>query len=213
MFETDGVEKLLGYCFKDKSLISRAFTHSSISSDNNEKLEFLGDSVLGFVIAEYLYGLGQDEGEMTKRKADIVCEVNLSDAIDRLKVVSYLKAGNHLKSNITPSIKCDLCEAIIGALYLDGGIEVAKDFIFKHIDLGRKIIDFKSELQELIQQEGVNYINYKTEQIGGESHNPIFETNLLLKDKCISQATGSSKRESEQKAAEKALIILKGETL
>lgn len=207
------IEKSIGYTFKNKSLLLKAFTHSSYSTENNEKLEFLGDSILGYVIAEYLYKFGQDEGLMTKRKADIVCEVNLSDAIDKLNVMQYINAGAHLKTNITSAIKCDLCEAIIGALYLDGGIEATKKFIFEHINLGRKITDFKSELQELIQRDGVNYIHYDTVQVGGTSHKPIFETHLHLKDQCISIATGSSKRESEQRAAEKALNILKGETL
>ncbi len=205
------VERAIGYTFKDKDLICRAFTHSSVSGDNNEKLEFLGDSVLGFIVADYLYGLGEDEGQMTKKKADIVCEVSLAETIDNLDIVDNLYAGAHLKANITPAIKCDLCEAIIGAMYMDGGLQPCKDFVMKFVNLTKRIHDAKSELQELIQKEGVNYIHYDTTKVGGESHNPIFESRLYLHDRLVCSATGGSKREAEQKSAEKALEILKGE--
>ena len=205
------VEKAIGYNFKDKNLIYRAFTHSSVSSENNEKLEFFGDSVLGFIVADYLYKFGEDEGQMTKKKADIVCEVSLAETIDNLGVVDNLYAGPHLKANLTPAIKCDLCEAIIGAMYIDGGLQPCKDFVMKFVNLTKHIHDSKSELQELIQKEGVNYIHYNTTKVGGESHNPIFESRLYLHDKLVCSATGGSKREAEQKSAEKALKILKGE--
>ena len=103
------IEKKLHYTFNNKDLLKLAFTHSSYTDGpNNEKLEFLGDSVLGLIIAEYLYDFGQDEGQMTKRKADIVCETNLAQAVDGLGVVDCLLAGVHLKANISSAIKCDL---------------------------------------------------------------------------------------------------------
>ncbi len=201
------VEKIIDYKFKNPDLLNLAFTHCSFDNVNsNEKLEFLGDSVLGFIVTNILYNSDRNEGQLTRERAKIVCEDNLSRTIDKLNLEQFIISKNLV---VSKSIKCDLCEAIIGAIYLDGGLECAKKFVesFVSFDVEQKK-DFNTELQELIQQSGKNTIVYKTVQTAGTMNEPVFETNLFIEEKLISTASGKSKRVAEQAAAETALKIL-----
>ena len=201
------VEKIIGYCFKNKDLLVRAFTHRSFDNNlSNEKLEFLGDSVLGFVVTNILYTSDRNEGQLTKERAKIVCEENLSKTITSLGLSDFLISKNLIISN---AIKCDLCEAIIGAIYLDSGLDESRKFIEKFISFNVETKkDFKTELQEFVQQSGTNTIVYKTEMVAGTMNEPVFETNLYIDEKLISTEKGKSKRIAEQAAAKTALCKL-----
>lgn len=200
------VEKIIDYHFSSPDLLTLAFTHRSYDNLNsNEKLEFLGDSVLGFVVTNILYNSNMNEGQLTRERSKIVCEENLSKTITSLGLEKFIICKNLVVSS---AIKCDLCEAIIGAIYLDGGLESSKKFIEKFISFDVKTQkDFKTELQELVQQGGKNTIIYQTKQIAGTMNDPVFETNLFIDDKLVSTACGKSKRIAEQAAAQEALKL------
>lgn len=202
------VEKIIDYKFKNIDLLKLAFTHCSFDNVNsNEKLEFLGDSVLGFIVTNLLFNSERNEGQLTRERAKIVCEENLSKTIIKLNLDKFIISKNLIVSN---SIRCDLCEAIIGAIYLDGGLECSEKFVKSFISFNvEKQKDFKTELQELIQQSGRNTIVYDTYQTAGTMNEPVFETKLFIDKKLISTACGKSKRIAEQAAAETALNILR----
>ena len=163
----DKVYKVIGYEFKDSTLLDIAFSHSSYAHENkvssNERLEFLGDSILGFVVSEFLYNnYNLPEGKLSKLKAQIVSACTLKDIIDNLDLFEYIKLGTSLINQHNTdfaSIKADLFEALLGAVYLDGGIVEAKNFIYRFIELSTLVeqllnnnIDYKTTLQELVQQ-------------------------------------------------------------
>lgn len=202
------IESIIDYTFKDKTLLKLAFTHRSYNNFvNNEKLEFLGDSVLGFIVTNILFNSDSNEGELTRERARIVCEDNLNMCIEKLGVEKYLISKNLI---VSKAVKCDLCEAIIGAMYLDSGLIECEKFIrrFVNFDIAEQI-DYKTALQEFIQRGGKNTIVYKTYQKDGTLHNPVFETVLSIEDKIIATATGANKRLAEQAAANVALRELK----
>ena len=171
------IENLIGYSFRDKGLLETAFTHSSYcnehKAESNEKLEFLGDSVLNFAIAELLYLMSlEDEGAMTVSRASIVSREPLSAAVEKLGLLKYLRVGEGVKHvrNWSTKFKSNLFEAVLGAIYLDGGMESAKHFVYNH--LGREIAktaatDSKSRLQEYKQARFKDLdLVYKTEENG-----------------------------------------------
>lgn len=209
MFPCVEVESIIKYEFKDKEILKRAFTHSSLGSENNERLEFLGDSVLGYIVTCIIFDKYKlREGDLTKLRSNIVCEKNLSKTIYALNLDKYILLGNSYKGKPSRAMCCDLCEAIIGAIYLDSNhsVELAKKFIenFVSFDVEREI-DYKTTFQEKVQITMGNEIVYQTVQIGGTDNNPIFESKLILNGKIVATATGKNKREAEQNSAKIAL--------
>lgn len=216
----------IGYVFHDEALFTHALTHSSFSNENkmpkfsdNERLEFLGDAVLEIVSSDFLYKNYPDfsEGEMSKLRAALVCEPTLADVSKKLGIPEYIRmsigeektGGRELKS-----ITSDALEAIIGAMYLDGGIEPAQKFIEKNIltDIEeRKLFyDAKTVLQEKVQGKNLGKLSYVETEESGPDHNKTFCINAVLNDKIIGRGTGHSKKEAEQEAAYFALKNYKG---
>ncbi len=219
IFYLTEVEKLIGYTFKDKELLRQCFTHASYHGDSkkrhdNERLEFLGDSVLGFVVTDYLFkNKNNDEGKMTENKQGIVSTKPLAHAIDKLKLHSYLLKNETLK--VTDKLKENLFEAVVAGIYLDGGLEEAKKFIMKNLVLVVKDIngvtssDFKSQINEFSAKQKLGTVKYKLKTKKGSDHDPIFEVEAMLDSVVLATGSGKSKKIAEQKAAESALKKLK----
>ncbi|NLV49787.1 MAG: ribonuclease III [Clostridiales bacterium] len=214
------LEIVIGYKFKDLSLLERALTHSSYANENglarfdcNERLEFLGDSVLGFFVAEHLYKEypKYPEGEMTKMRAELVCEQSLFAIAESLFLGSYLRLGRGEEQGggrSRPSILADALEALLAAIYLDGGPSVALKFFKDHIltdTAGFSGRDYKTALQELVQQGGGESPSYIPVKESGPDHNKIFEAEVLINGKPSGRGIGRTKKESEQEAAKNAL--------
>ncbi len=182
-------EEIIGYCFKDKTLIKTAMTHSSYANENKrvrsyERLEFLGDAILGFVTAEYLYRSRKNaEGDLTKMRAALVCEPNLALVAEKLGFGSFLILGKGEElsnGRERPSILADVVEAIIGAIFIDGGIDEAKRFIDRFIlsgseDRSVSARDYKTELQELVQRNRESVLSYSLVGESGPDHDKTFE--------------------------------------
>lgn len=220
------LEQALGYRFRDRKLLRQALSHSSYANENRhdvlysyERLEFLGDSILGFVTAEYLYITFPDklEGELTRIRAELVCESNLAAVARSLRLGEYLLLGHGEEQGGgrgRSGILCDVMEAIIAAAFLDSGLEAAKGIISRLI-LPRlkeviKTRDYKTELQELIQRKRDQVITYELIVERGPDHCKEFVVRVLLNDREVGQGTGSSKKRAEQAAAAKAIEYLYG---
>lgn len=219
------LQKKIGYFFKNISYLNEALTHSSYSNEkksinanhNNERLEFLGDSVLSIIISEYLFTKYKNfpEGELTKLRAKIVCESTLSDCSKKIELGKYMYFGKGEEmtgGRERTSILADAFEALIAAIYLDGGFEESKRFILNHmknkiVDAveGRVFLDYKTHLQELIQSNPINHISYEIIKEEGPDHCKIFHTRVKLNDEILGVGIGRSKKESEQEAAKMAL--------
>jgi len=219
------LERKLSVEFKNIELLNTALTHSSYANqkkdvDYYERLEFLGDSVLQLCISEYLYlnNCNKTEGQLTKMRALIVCENSLHEIAKKWELGKYMRMskGEELTGGRTRiSILADCVESIIAALYLDGGIEKAKAFIFKNfidtIERANKneiVLDYKTKLQELIQQKGNSNIKYELISFEGPPHRRKFYTEVVIGDKVSGKGVGFTKKESEQSAAKEALITL-----
>jgi ribonuclease-3 len=212
-------EKIINYTFKDKDLIKNALIHSSYANEknlkiDNERLEFLGDSVLGFVTAEYLFEIykNRPEGELTKLRAAVVCEKSLFKFSEEISLGTFIYMGKGEENSggrNRPSILSDAFEAVIAAMYLDGGIDVVRPYILEFIkDAVKREANFKdnkSLLQEEIQKQKGNTLAY--EEIGefGPDHEKIFKFVVKLNGKIIGSGEGKSKKEAEQAAAGDAL--------
>ena len=217
-------EKNIGYVFKDKGLLKTALTHSSYANEKsgsvpyNERLEFLGDSVLGIITAEYLFTNHKDfpEGELTKVRAALVCEPALYNFAKSINLGDFLFLGKgelHTGGRERPSILADAFEAVIAAIYLDGGMENAKKFVLKFISAaGREVIelntDFKTRLQEVIQKNPEEHIEYFTVAEKGPDHDKRFVVEVRLNSNVIGRGEGKSKKQAEQKAAKQALELM-----
>lgn len=210
--EISEIEKILEYCFKDKTLLVTSFTHSSYSNENNvesyERLEFFGDSILEFIVREYLYiNHNKNEGIMSKSKTKIVSEKPLSQAIDSLKLSKYLRFGiGQAKAEATSAIKSDLFEAIIACMYLDSNdMNVAKKSVLKNLKdkLNIPEEDFKTKIKEYVDKKKIGKIEYIATQ-SGEGHNPQFSVKLIIDNKLISRGSGGKKKQAENIAAKKA---------
>ena len=221
------LEKGLGYVFRDKALLTNALTHSSYANENrdrgihdNERLEFLGDSILGFVVADYLYRNfpGKPEGELTRIRADLVCETNLARQADTIRLGEFLLLGHGEENGggrKRPSILADATEALLGAIYLDGGIEPARAFVLRFIPhkvdvavAGGAFKDYKTMLQEIVQKNKQETLEYRLAGQSGPDHDKRFTMELLLNSNVFASGTGRSKKEAEQLAAKKALEIM-----
>lgn len=216
-FEINEIEKKLEYVFNDKQLLLLAFLHSSYGNfhgkQSNEKLEFLGDSLLNFTVTDYLFKNSTlTEGELSKIKAYLVSSDNLSKIIDSLNVIKYLKCTNFNPTK-SKNVKCDLFEAIIGAIYLDSNLPEAQNFIHNQLKLSKNLIDttlktsvdYKTKLQEFVQKSGKNEIIYRVIKKEGLSHKPLFTVELLIKGNSICNATMESKKLAENECARLAL--------
>lgn len=218
IFELSEVEKTLGYVFKDKKLLRTCFVHSSFSNENrssesNERLEFLGDSVLGMVVAEYLFLRDKEfrEGVLTSEKQKYVSSVPLAETARKIGLNKFLLLGVGNENDRDKNSICeDLYEATVGGLYLDGGMEVAKKFIYSTLLSDRvreKTIDFKSELQMYTQSKKMGVPIYKVLSQTGPSNCPTFRIVVCVQDKQICSGTGNKKSVAEQLCAKKALEI------
>ncbi len=218
------LENDIGYIFKNKDLIKTALTHTSYAYEHNinsnEKLEFLGDSILEFISSDYLYKNYQNlkEGEMTKVRAEVVCEKSLHKIAQKHNFSKYLMVGNsekQVKGNEKPAIMADSVEAVIAAIYLDGGIEPARIFIEKNLskaienatkNVGYK--DHKTILQEKLQENGEVKIEYEIIKESGPDHDKTFEAEVKLNGKILATGIGKSKKQAQMEAAKKALETL-----
>ena len=222
----EALEEKLGYRFNQRALLENALTHSSYANENkargcqsNERLEFLGDSVLGMVTADYLFRTHPDlpEGDLTRTRAALVCEGSLVEVAQQLNLGSYLKLGKGEDAGggrERPSIVADAVEAVIAAVYLDGGIGSARKIIQKFI-LDREeeksaSRDYKTALQELVQRESGQVLGYQLIGAEGPDHAKIFSVEVDLNGTPIGQGKGRSKKEAEQNAAKAAIEKLKG---
>ena len=219
------VEKSIGYEFNDKSLLKKALTHTSYAYENriesNEKLEFLGDSILEFISSKYLYQnyLNLKEGEMTKVRAAVVCEKSLYKIAKMHNFSDFLYLGKSEKKTggeNRPAILADSVEAVIAAIYLDGGIEQAEKFIIQNlkdeIEIATKNVgnkDYKTVLQEKLQANGDVIIKYEITKEEGPDHDKRFEAQVSCNGKVLAKGKGTSKKEAHMSAAEKALENLK----
>ncbi len=219
------IEQNIEYTFKNKELLKKALTHTSYAYENhvesNEKLEFLGDSILEFISSKYLFENYQNlkEGEMTKVRATVVCEKSLYKIAKLHDFSDFLYVGKSEKKTggeNRPAILADSVEAIIAAIYIDGGIEEAEKFIIKNLKeeiqqatkhVGDK--DYKTVLQEKLQENGEVEIKYEITQEKGPDHNKSFEAQVSCNGEILASGKGKSKKDAQMHAAKKALENLK----
>jgi len=197
--------KFLGYKFKDVGLLERALTHSSKSEINYERLEFLGDSILDFLVGEYFYQqCDESEGRLTVLRSQYVSENHLVKIFDNLGLKKYVKLGKSYQGEISKAVKGDVVEAILGAIYLDGGLNEAKKFIERYFDLQnyKNMIDenYKSQLQELVQGNFKCKMAYHTQPCENG-----FTSTFFMDEDEIASGEGKSKAEAEQMAAKLAI--------
>ncbi len=224
MNRLDKLQEKIGYSFKNVQLLQTALTHSSYANEassqeikSNERLEFLGDSVLGIITAEnfYMNYKSFPEGDLTKLRAATVCEKSLCDFARELDLGEFLFLGRGEMAtggNKRPSILADAFEALIAAIYLDGGMDAAKGFVLKYVDnsvkkhLGFK--DHKTVLQEVIQRNPGEIIEYVLVGETGPDHDKRFEVEVHLNSNVIGRGVGTSKKKAEQIAAQEALELM-----
>lgn len=216
------LEQNIGYTFKNKKLIETALTHSSYAYErkkiSNEKLEFLGDSILEFISSTYIYEnyFNLTEGEMTKVRATVVCENSLYKVANLLNFSDFLLLGKSEKASpqkgVRPAILADSVEAVIAAMYLDGGLEPAANFIInnlkKDIEIASKNVgqkDYKTVLQEKLQAHGEVHIEYKIISEYGPDHDKTFVAEVMCNGKVLASGKGNSKKHAEMSAAKQAL--------
>ena len=216
------LEAAIGYKFHNITLLQNALTHSSYANEHwhnslksNERLEFLGDSILGMVVADHLYHSFPDrpEGELTRMRADMVCETSLAKAAESLNLGQYLLLGHGEMQGggrTRASILADAMESMIAACYLDGGMNAAKKLIEKLIlpNVPKEQLqnrDYKTALQEKVQQKKNQVISYRLVGEEGPDHDKHFTVEVLLNGTPVGAGTGSSKKRAEQAAAQNAL--------
>lgn len=218
-------EEILKYKFKDITLLENALTHSSYANEvhsrlgSNERLEFLGDSILSIIVAEYLYKNYKDlpEGELTKLRASLVCEKTLYIFAKQIELGDFLllgkgEANNH--GNERSSILADAFEAVLAAIYLDGGMDAAKKHILNFIvpELKNREFelfkDYKTLLQEVIQRNPEERLTYVLTNESGPDHNKSFFVEVHLNSNVIGSGVGRSKKQAEQEAAKEALRLM-----
>ncbi len=225
----DKLEEKIGYRFRDRALLTTALTHSSYAnerhepgSESYERLEFLGDSILGHVAADYLYR--QDppipEGRMTRLRAELVCEASLHRIAQRLELGRYMRLGKgeeRTRGRERPSILADMVESLIAAMYLDSGsLDAPRRFIQQELlfpaDLGvqHQIADYKTLLQELIQRRPNQQIRYDLIGESGPDHDKTFRFSVAVNGVPAGEGEGRTKKEAEQMAARRALEALEG---
>ena len=222
-------EKRIGYEFKDKSLLKTALTHSSYANENhtrsNERLEFLGDSVLSIIISEFIFKemVNVNEGDLSKIRAALVCEQSLAEVAKSIglnELVFLGRGENKTGGRYRPSITSDAFEAVLGAIYLDSDLDTAKKWVLnlmsEKIKLGcqgKLYSDYKTVLQEVIQRDGRSFVTYKTLEETGREHDRRFVVQAFVNGEPKSTAKGHSKKEAEQAAARKTLEVYYNEKI
>ena len=222
------LQQRLGINWSAPELFYQALTHSSCAHENrhlglthNQRLEFLGDAVLELVISEHLFRMFPDssEGELTKLRAAVVCEPSLAKVSKELALGYCLRMGRGEERSggrERPSILADAFEALLGAIYLDKGLEAARKIILdelasviKDVIEGKLDKDYKTELQEMLQQHSSDPVSYVILREEGPDHNKTFTAGVIYRGKEIGRGTGHSKKEAEQRAAKEALVLIK----
>ncbi len=219
------LERRIGYQFRNISLLKQALTHSSFTNEQKinktgdyERLEFLGDAVLELTSSEFLFHEHQDvpEGELTKMRASMVCEPALAFCARDLELGKFIRLGKgeeNTGGRERDSIISDVMEAVTGAIYLDGGMEPARQFINSFIlsDLENKRLfyDSKSNLQELIQGKLKKEFWYELLEESGPEHNKVFKVSVHMEDEVLGEGVGKTKKAAEQQAAYRALLLLR----
>ena len=216
------LEKNLDYTFKNKDLLKQALTHSSYANEahtqSNERLEFLGDSVLSLVVSDHIYTrFNTPEGALTKLRASLVCEASLYEFAKELELGKFVLLGKgeqQYRGNERPSMLADAFEAVLAAIYLDGGMEPAKKLVLRFVkeDLihTERITfkDYKTKLQEVIQKNPEEHLEYVLVDEKGPDHAKEFTVELRLNSNVIAQGIGKSKKSAEQNAACEALKLM-----
>ena len=211
--DISSVEKILGYVFKNKQLLTDAFTHSSYvnehrSDEDYERLEFLGDAALNYIVGMYLFEKYPTirEGELTRKRANLVNAKTLSEVIDKLGLINYLRIGEGKADSLiydSHNVKCDVFEAIVGALILDNNADltIAKKFIFNNISeyIDIDIIDYKSKTLEYCAKNKLK-CDIQTEKISENGTAPKFLSKLFIEKKQVALSEGATKKEAETKA-------------
>ena len=210
--------KALGYEFRDEGLLRRALTHPSVSKNDNQRLEFLGDAVLQFLMSDMLYASHPDdrEGALTHLRALLVCEAALSQVASRLGIGEALimdRGEERTGGREKPSVLCDAMEAVLAAVYLDGGLEAARGVVQRcwpaPEEVRRPMQDSKGQLQEVLQKDGGPAPTYEIVGQSGPPHDPRFVAAVRHDGRLLAQGEGTTKRRAEQAAALNALEILK----
>lgn len=220
-------EEIIGYKFNDQSLLKVALTHSSYANENrgrhiafNERLEFLGDSVLSLIVSSYLFENYKKlpEGDLTKARATIVCERSLWECAVDIEMGNYLVLGKgeELTGGRTRvSILADAYEALIAAIYLDGGLQVVREWLLGQLYdtilnavKGKTFMDYKTALQERVQNHGATQIQYEVTGESGPDHRKVFSVHVLIDGKVMGNGEGKSKKSAEQMAAHDAFLKL-----
>ncbi len=221
------LEQLLGYSFKDKSYLKKALTHKSYAHEHaetvrayNERLEFLGDSVLELIISEFLFAMYPDftEADLSRIKAYVVQEATLASKAAKLHLGQYLMLGKgeeRTGGRNKSSLLADTFEAMLAAIYLDGGYNAARDFIMRNmkdkvmeVSTSNAVLDFKTRLQEVAQADFGGLPRYVITGEKGPEHKKVFEVQVYIKDRLIGTGTGKTKKAAAQKAAEQGLITI-----
>ena len=217
-------EEIINYKFNDKNLIFTALSHSSFANENkkqrnsNERLEFLGDSVLSIIVSDFIFEhyTFLPEGELTKLRAYLVCEKALFEFAKQIRLGDFIMLGKgevNTGGRTRPSILADAFEAVIAAIYLDGGIEAARKHVLRFIpkDFDPKhnhITDYKTVLQEIIQRNPEEMVEYVLKSEKGPDHDKEFTVQVMLNSNVIGEGTGKSKKNAEQMAAKQALKLM-----
>lgn len=217
------LEREIGYAFRDKELLKRAMTHSSYLNEHrrervkcNERLEFLGDAVLELTVSEALYKWypKKPEGELTRLRASIVCEPTLALCAKEINLGEYLLLGNGEENGGgrgRASVTSDAMEALIGAIYIDGGFASVKEFIYQFIliDIEHKQLfyDSKTILQEIVQSKSKETLFYQLTKEEGPDHNKHYEVNAILGNRVIGSGSGKTKKAAEMEAAYRAILM------
>ena len=214
------LEESLGYTFRDGALLRRALTHPSMGKEDNQRLEFLGDAVLQYIMSDRLYRDHPEdrEGKLTHLRALLVCEAALSQVAEKLRIGEALmmdKGEEMTGGREKPSVLCDAMEAVLAAVYLDGGIEAARDVVErcwpKPEEVSRPMQDAKGLLQEELQKDGGETPFYAITGHKGPDHAPLFEATVFSQGKALATGEGKTKKQAEQAAALAALKQMKGE--
>ncbi|MDE5864709.1 MAG: ribonuclease III [Lachnospiraceae bacterium] len=224
-FNVEEIEKNIRYVFKNKDLIRQAFSHSSFINEmkrkgmeSYERLEFLGDAVLELITSEFLFEHYTDmqEGKLTRLRASIVCEFTLSAVSEMLQFGEFVllsKGEDMTGGRKRSSILCDLFESVLGAIYLDGGMEAAKEYVHSFLltDIEHKTLfyDAKTILQEMVQKDGRGVVTYELIEESGPDHNKSFVTQVLVDGVKLASGEGSSKKNAHQMAAYRAILKLR----
>lgn len=211
------IEKKIGYEFSDKELLKTALSHSSYANENhtrnNERLEFLGDSVLSIIVSDYIFKKMENvnEGDLSKFRATLVCEQSLAEIAKKINLSELVFLGRgeeKMGGRRRPSIISDAFEAVLGAIYLDGGMDTARKWLLGLIEeriletlTGKLYRDYKTTLQEIVQRDGKSSVTYKTISENGMEHNKSFEVQVFVNGEPKCKALGHSKKEAEQAAA------------